>query len=184
MILPQILAVDIEATSLKASFGHVLCCSFLDMMNLKAKPETLRLDADEYKGEGVSDDSKLVKAIKEKLEDAWIWCTWYGKMYDIPFLNGRLAMHGIRPIEKRMHLDLLYYSRGQFMKLHSSKLDSIAKTFELKSQKSDILPSVWLKAQQGDSDAINYVVKHCEADVRVLRDAFGILYPYVRNIHT
>ena len=183
MILPKLLGFDIESTSLKASFGHVLCCSFIDMMNPRAKPETFRIDAPEYKSKRVSDDSKLVTAIKEKLEGAWIWSGWYSKMFDIPFLNGRLALHDIRPIEKRMHLDLLYYSRGQFMKLHSSRLDSVAKTFQLASQKSDILPDNWLRAGEGDSSAIDYVVKHCEADVRVLRDAFFVLYPHIAVIH-
>ena len=177
----SVIGFDIEATHLKASFGHIICCSFLDLLDPKAKVETFRID--ELKGRRTSDDSRVVRAIKQKLQTSWIWAGWYSKMYDIPFINGRLALHGIMPVEKRMHLDLLYYSKGQFMKLHSSKLDSVAKTFRLKTQKTDILPDEWLRAGEGDKDAIDYVVKHCEADVKVLRDVFPILAPHIANIH-
>jgi uncharacterized protein YprB with RNaseH-like and TPR domain len=176
-----ILAFDIEATHLKASFGHIICCSFLDMLDPTAEVETIRID--ELKGKRKSDDSRVVRAIKTKLEDTWCWAGWYSKMYDIPFINGRLALHGMMPVEKRMHLDLLYYSKGQFMRLHSSKLDSVAKTFQLKNQKTDILPDEWLRAGEGETEAISYVVEHCEADVKVLRDVFPILAPHIANLH-
>ncbi len=182
-MLQSILAFDIETTSLRASLGHILCCSFLDILKPRSKPYTFRIDSDEYKGSHSSDDSKLVAAIKAELEDAWIWAGWYSKMFDIPVINGRLALNGLRPVEKRMHLDLIYYSKGQFMKLHSSRLDSVAKTFELKAQKTDLLPSTWNKARDGDTDAIDYIVKHCEADVKVLKDVFPILSPHIANIH-
>jgi uncharacterized protein YprB with RNaseH-like and TPR domain len=178
---PTILGFDIEATHLKASFGHIICCSFVDLLNPRAPVETVRID--ELKGRRLSDDSRVLKAIKEKLESTWIWAGWYSKMYDVPFINGRLALHGMWPLEKRMHIDLLYYSKGQFMKLHSSKLDSVAKTFRLKSQKTDILPDEWLAAGEGDPEAIKYVVKHCEQDVKVLREVFPILAPHIATIH-
>jgi uncharacterized protein YprB with RNaseH-like and TPR domain len=177
----KILGFDIEATHLKASFGHIICCSFVNLLDPDDPVVTFRID--ELKGKRISDDSRVVKKIKEKLEDTWIWAGWYSKHYDVPFINGRLALHGFLPVEKRMHLDLLYYSKGQFMRLHSSKLDSVAKTFQLKNQKTDILPDEWLRAGEGDKAAIDYVVEHCEADVKVLRDVFPILMPHIANIH-
>lgn len=176
-----IIGFDIESTSLRASFGHIICCSFVDLLDQNAEVETVRID--ELKGKRRSDDSRVVKAIKAKLEDSWIWAGWYSKMFDIPFINGRLALHGMMPVEKRMHLDLIYYSKGQFMKLHSSRLDSVAKTFKLKTQKTDILPDEWLRAGEGEPEAINYVVEHCEADVKVLRDVFPILAPHIAKMH-
>lgn len=145
---------------------------------------TFRIDDEEYfNPDHPSDDKKLVLAIRNRLNESWIWVGWNSKLYDIPFLNARLAVHGEKPVEKRMHLDLMYYARGQFMRLHSSRLDAVAKTFELKDQKTDILPSTWLRAGEGDRQAINYVAQHCKQDVRVLRDAFEILAPFVRNVH-
>ena len=177
----SIIGFDIESTSLKGSFGHIICCSFVDLLDQNAEVETVRIDV--LKGKRKSDDHRVAKAIKEKLEDSWIWAGWYSKMFDIPFINARLALHDMMPVEKRMHIDLLYYSKGQFMKLHSSRLDSVAKTFRLNTQKTDILPDEWLRAGEGDSEAINYVVDHCEADVKVLRDVFPILAPHIANIH-
>jgi uncharacterized protein YprB with RNaseH-like and TPR domain len=178
---PRTVCFDIESTDLKVPFGSTLCCSFISLEDKKVV--TFRIDDPKYKGEVPEDDSKLVKAIKEYLEGSFCWIGWYSKMFDIPFLNARLTLHGIPPIEKRMHLDLLYYARPPFAKFYSSKLDAVAKTLDLPVQKTELDPQTWVAARRLDKKAMDYVVKHCEHDVLVLREVFKTLSPFVKNIH-
>jgi uncharacterized protein YprB with RNaseH-like and TPR domain len=130
-----------------------------------------------------ANDSSTVLEIKKMLEDSWIWVSWNGKMFDIPFLNARLLINGHQPVEKRLHIDLMYYARGQFMRIHSSRLDAVAQTFKIKSQKTLLVPEIWVEANLGNKEAMNYVVEHCEHDVLALSEIFPILKPFIANIH-
>lgn len=105
------------------------------------------------------------------------------KLYDVPFLNARLLKHGERPLERRLHVDLMYYARGQSMRIHSSRLDAVAKFFNFAEQKTDMNPDKWTQAFELQKDAMDYVVEHCEADVKVLKAAFDTLKQFVRNVH-
>jgi len=172
---------DVESTDLKAPFGNVLCCSFITLDG--KRPFTYRLDDAKYRGKRPEDDSVLVQAIKDYLDGSFCWVGWNSKMFDVALLNARLILAGKRPIEKRMHIDLMYYARRPFMALYSSRLDAVAKSLELAEQKTDLNPNIWVKARHLDKGAMNYVVDHCEKDILVLREAFHILSPFIRNIH-
>lgn len=177
----DIVAFDIETTNLKANFGRVLACCFAPLGSEEVI--VMRGDEKKYKRKKLYDDSALVLDIKEYLESKWCWLSWNGKLFDIPFLNARLVLAGEEPIEKRMHCDLMYYSRGNSMKLNNSRLDTVAKAFELKEQKTELIPREWVEAMMLDHDALDEVSKHCVQDVKVLRELFPILSPFIANIH-
>jgi len=67
--------------------------------------------------------------------------------------------------------------------LQNSKLDTVAKAFELEEQKTDLTPKEWVEAMLLDSDALDSVVEHCTQDVKVLRELFPTLSPFVVNVH-
>ena len=178
---PLFTCFDIEATDLNASFGHTLCTCFSNLHTDAI--DVFRLDDERYRGATLSDDSKLVEAVKGYMESAFCWLSWYGKMYDVPFLNTRLAMAGKKPIERRFHCDLIYYARKPFLALYSSKLDAMIKTFGLKEEKTALDPKIWTRAYELDKDAMDEVVRHCIQDVKALKEAFPILAPQIRNLH-
>jgi uncharacterized protein YprB with RNaseH-like and TPR domain len=179
---PRILAVDIETTSLKANFGRIIVACFLDMDN--GKVITLRGDSSKYKNkDDLSDDSLMAQDIKDILEDAWMWVTWFGKMFDIPFINTRLLLSNQESVARRLHCDLLYYSRKPNLCLSNSRLDTVSKTFEIESQKIDLLPKEWMKAIYLSRKEIDKAAEHCQNDVKALYELFPILSPFVRNIH-
>jgi len=181
MEAPRFVGFDIESTHLKAPFARVLCTCFVPMIG--DSDEVVTFAIDEYKGNGVAArEKKLLKDVKDYLEGSWCWLGWYSKHFDIPLLNGRLALHGIAPIERRLHIDAYYFSK-HVMALHSGRLDSVAQTFAVKSQKTNLLPSVWQKAGEGNPEALHYIVEHCKEDVKILRDIFPILAPFIRNVH-
>lgn len=170
---------DLETTGLTAIMGRLLACSFAD-----AWGSTKSFRIEDYPGESPIDDSRLAVAIRDELELADHWVTWNGKLFDIPFLNARLLKAGERPIRTDIkHTDLMYYSRGQFVRIGSSKLDNVSKFVDSPNRKTPLEWETWQLAGLGDRKCMDLVVEHCEADVLVTRDVFAHLKPHIRNVH-
>lgn len=176
---------DIEATDLKGNFGRILCMSVVDSFGTtRDDVKTFRLDDPEYAGETRRDDSKLVAAIRDYLETFDVWVGWNSKLYDIPFIDTRLLINDLAPIRKDiMHIDPMWKAGQGSLTLHSRRLDAVAKTFRLDDQKTPLDPDIWMAASDGEREAMDYVVEHCENDVLVLRHAFAILKPLIRKVH-
>ena len=183
---------DTESTDLSASWGRILCASFVDM---KGEVFTLRGDkrphdlppsghAKHIPGEEIVDDSKLCVAIRDTLEEADIIVGWNSILHDIPLLNARLQVAGERPYKNKLwpnggHLDFMFYATGTAMKLGSKSLANVSKFYKLENQKTPLDGKTWQRAATGDRAAMNLVVEHCEADTLVLRDTFPYLAPHV-----
>jgi len=178
---PPAIAWDIEATGLVGDYGHLLCACILNMDN--AEVEIFRLDDERYRQGKPHDDSALVKAIRDRIEDSFMWITWNGKWYDVPMLDTRLRMAGEQALRRKLHADIMYYARRPFIDICSSKLSNFAKAFLLEQRKIDLDPIVWEGARALDSECMDKVVEHCVADVLILYQAWPILCPYIKNIH-
>ena len=174
---------DLESSDLAGNFGRLLCGSFLD---LDGEVETYRRDKRPWRSKEAADDSKLAIACRDRLERSDIIVGWNSILFDQPLLNARLLAAGERPLrvgEKHgiSHIDLMYYARGQSMRIGSSRLDSVAKFFHSPNQKTPLLPETWAKAVEGDRAAWNAIAEHCEYDVLVLRDVWHKLAPLVKK---
>lgn len=172
---------DTESTSLTGIMGRMLCASFADAWG---RVTTIRID--ETKQTNVLDDRELVVSIRDYLENNGdVIIGWNSKLHDVPLLNARLLHWNERPIRSdRLHIDLMYYAGGQFNKIGSKKLVNVQKYLpEVEAAKTDIDWTIWQLAGAGDKPSLDYIVDHCEADILVLREVFGKLKPYVRNIH-
>lgn len=177
----RVLFYDTESTDLAASWGRILCASFVE---LGGQPFTYRQE--DYERASVVDDSKLVVAIRDELESADIIVGWNSILHDAALLNARLAVAGERGLrlgEKHgtYHLDLMWYAGGQSMKIGGRRLDTVAKFFQVENQKTPLDGLVWQLAGANDKDAMDLIVEHCEADVLVLRDLWPHLAPYVKK---
>jgi len=177
----KIVFFDLETTNLKGNLGRVLCGAFLPLE--AEEPTMISETMKQYRGKKLGDDSKVVSACRDLINSSWIVVGWNSKLFDVPYLNARLRLNNLLPVEKRLHLDLMYYARGQFIKLNSSRLDAVAKAFRLDEQKTDLLYDTWVQASLGDKEAMGYIEKHCVQDVKVLKGAFEVLQPFIRNIH-
>lgn len=165
---------DTESTNLAAAWGRVLCASFADGTS---EPYTFRSDRKKWGGKNLIDDGPLCVAIRDELESADMIVGWNSILHDVPLVNARLAKIGERPVrlgEKHgtWHLDLMWYSGGQSMKIGGRRMDLVAKYFGTEDQKTPLDPETWQLAGAGDKKAMDLVVEHCEADVEVLRALF------------
>jgi uncharacterized protein YprB with RNaseH-like and TPR domain len=178
---------DLETTDLSGGFGRLLCCSFADIWSDKV--ETYRRDRRPWRSGRWSDndDSKLAIAIRDRLEQADIIIGWNSILFDAPFLNARLAAAGERPLRVgatvgSSHLDLMYAARGQGIRAGGSKLESIARFFNVEHMKTALTAETWSNAAAGDRKALDEVVTHCIADVQTTRDVYPHLAPYCKKI--
>jgi uncharacterized protein YprB with RNaseH-like and TPR domain len=174
---------DIEATNLDAGFGRLLCCSFIDLDSDEV--ETFRVDTKPWKGKGKIDDSKLAEAIRARLHASDIVVGWYSSQYDKRFVNARLAKHGLPPLRLTkengtVHIDAMYASSP--MKIGSRRLDNISRFFDSPNRKTALDPDTWAAAAAGDRAALDEIVVHCEADVRVLKDLWPMVAQHVKKM--
>lgn len=173
--------VDLETTNLKGNFGRILCASVADNFG---NVRTFRLDDPAFARKKRRDDSALAVALKEYLEQFDILVGWNSKMFDIPYLNTRLLIANEPPMRMDiMHIDPMYKAGKGSLTLHSRRLDAVAKTFRLPVQKTGLDPEIWNDAADGETEAMDYVVEHCEHDVLVLRMVFHILKPLMKIVH-
>lgn len=135
------------------------------------------------KGPSIVDDRDLVNDYARALEKYDIIVSWNGKMFDIPVLNGRLAYHGLPPVNVAMHIDAMYYAGMGQMRIGRRSLQSVSEYFEAANRKTPLSVRTWDKAMSGDDEAYELIVEHCDADVLVLRDVFMSIKRQIRNIH-
>lgn len=170
--------LDLEATNLNGSYGSLLagCCAHSD-----GSVWTARLDDPQYRNKKeLSDDKALAIALRNHFETHDIIFSWNGRRgmnpkgrggFDVPMLNARLMPERIMRSSSQTHIDLLPVAR-RHLQLHSYRLAAVQEFLELQEEKTAILPRVWRLALQHDKAALDFVVDHCQRDVRVLQEVF------------
>lgn len=176
--MAKIIAWDIEATSLTANWGTVLCVGLKTVG--KRKVDVLSVaDYPAYRTD-TTNDKDLVRAVRDRLADADAWVTWYGKGYDVPMLNTRLLYHGLAPLPPIPHIDCWQTARHR-LKLTSNRLNAVQGFFGLKTAKSPVEGTTWVKAIAGNRSALRYIEEHCRKDVLVLEEAYEKIKPLIDN---
>jgi uncharacterized protein YprB with RNaseH-like and TPR domain len=157
--------VDIEASNLKADFGTVVVVAIKpykgEVKVFKARPGR---------------DKSLLKRVAKELAKYQLWVTFYGKLFDVPFLNSRLLANRLPPLPKQHHCDLYWVIKGQtaLSRRNQGHLLSWLRTPE---RKMGVSPNVWaeLPAVGGNLDVL---VERCASDVKGLE----ALYKKVKHL--
>lgn len=174
----RILLFDIEATQLKGDFGRLLSFGWKWFQKGKAQVKDITEFPKRFRRDP-TDDRELAVFARRILEQADLWVTWYGKRFDIPFLNTRLLAHREPMIRPTSHDDGWEIARFN-LKLHSNRLASVSAFLGLE-EKTPLKPEVWTRATAGHPPSIHYVDQHCRQDVYVLEAAYEILRSYSKT---
>lgn len=173
--------LDIETTGLDASFGRVLCGVTMAF----SPDETLIRRADEYDDWNSgrrSSDKALVQAVLGDLEKLDIVIAHNGAQFDLPFLRTRALIHGLQPVNPKKILDPVILARNIF-RFHRNSLEALSNVLGTPDMKTKLLPRVWVSAMfDGDKEALDQIVEHCIADVRVLCEVARKVSPYIRQL--
>jgi hypothetical protein len=159
---------DIEATGLNGDYNSVICVS---LKPYGKKPYTFKIDKP-------GGDRSVVRAAKEALEAADCWVGYYSKMFDIRMLNTRLLRYGIKPIEKRPHIDMYFVlssavntsrrSQGHYLSWLEVDDDDTAAGHTAAGKplrKMGVSADVWAKLVGNLGKYLPTMVRRCESDV-------------------
>jgi uncharacterized protein YprB with RNaseH-like and TPR domain len=155
----KICFVDIESTGLKGDYNSALVVS--------VKPYNLKPVSFSVKQPGY--DIKVVRDAKECMESFACWVTYYGKGFDIPFLNTRLLRWSQEPIAKRPHIDMYYSLKYNLLTGRKSQAH-LLRFLDCDQQKMDMSPTEWTEVlATGDTKRM---VLRCESDTAGLESLY------------
>lgn len=173
----RILLWDIETSHLKADFGTVLCCGWkwLDEKRIHVPAIT------DYRGwdHDATNDKNLIRDFAKVLTEADIWVTYYGKGFDVPYIQAKLLEHGLPFLPNTRHVDLFFTVKHN-MAISRKSLANVSWFLRLNAKKTPVDGRTWKKAMTGHKQSIKYVVDHCYSDVELLEEAYLRLRPLVR----
>lgn len=164
-------AFDIESTGLDASYGRMLCAcaKFCDEKHVR----TVRAPR-------LRHEKAALEEIQQWFNQLDVVVTWYGKMFDIKFVNSRLLHHGMHPLPKVIHKDLCFESKSK-LKFRGNRLDGVSKDLRSRVSKFDVPAFRWVEAADGNAAALDDIVKHCQLDVLLTEEMLEKMKPLILN---
>jgi len=163
--------IDVERVILTAAWshsdepGHVYSTSNLQFT--KSKTGQYRyLPNDEY----------VVDDIVKGLANTDILVHHNGDKFDLPWLNGRAAFHGIDGVGPIRTYDTLKIAR-RLWNLNSYRLDYIGQYFGV-GEKIKTEYGLWKAVIHGDQDAYQRMIDYCIGDVELLEKVYNIIEKY------
>lgn len=195
----RLAVVDIEATSLKADRGFVLCVGVKPL----GEPEVMigyavePLASERYIGVApersrYTIDRALVRRAVEEMARYDGWITWNGLLYDLPYLDDRAVIAELPRRPPRAFargLDFRWHAAAPKSTFQSSKLDWVAKTLRCPARKTELDQVVWAQAEaealrgfRDGSEAYQQIVEHCRADLVVTEWVYHRLRDRVKTI--
>lgn len=187
MTKPRLLVFDIE-TSLSLVTTHSLKVpsKYLPYYSIKKERNILCATA-KWLGESklysfqvpddFSNDFYILQDLRKLFEEADAVIAHYGDGFDIPFMNGRIAYHGIDPFPKIIQIDTKKLAQKNML-LSSYKLDYLGQFFKV-GKKIHTDHTLWDRCLQGDKKALEQMVRYNQQDVKLLEKVYNKLKPYV-----
>lgn len=169
--------LDIEASSLDANWGIMICYCILDndtgeILEKKVTPKELKTCLDYNVVEQcVIDMQKFDRVI-----------TYYGTRFDIPFIRTRALFHKqhFPSYKELLHTDLYYIVRNKF-KLNRNRLGMAYDFLVGNDKKTHYGRDYWLKAMTGNKEALQYILEHCRIDVEETKGLWDTVNTFTLN---
>jgi DNA polymerase elongation subunit (family B) len=174
----KVLLFDIEATNLSANFGYVLCIAYKWLHEKKVHTISIT-DFPRFKKD-VTNDIDVLKAFEKVFNKADAVIHHYGDKFDIPFLQTRRLIHGLKVLPAVSSIDTWKIVKYK-LKLTNNRLATLIKSLGTPTQKTPLTGPIWTRAAAGHKASINYVKKHCIADAKSLEEIYLKIAPLMGN---
>lgn len=132
----------------------------------------------EYKEEP-ENDKNVVESLWYLLDEADIVVAHNGKGFDIPVLNSRFVIHGMKPPSTYKIVDTLAVAKRHF-RFTSNRLDALGEFLGVGRKIGTGGFTLWRDVLAGDKAAWKRMVDYCEQDVHLLEE----VYMKLRAWHT
>lgn len=151
--------LDIESTNLKADYGTCLVAS-IKPYGSPVQTWTSRPGFD--KG--------LLEEVSRELNNYVVWVTFYGRRFDVPFIQSRLVRHCLPPLPKRHHIDIWQVVK-QGTCISRRNQAHLLEWFDLGERKMSLGPDVWAEVAENPKN-VGVLKKRCESDVKGLEQLY------------
>lgn len=167
---------DIEATGLRGDYNSILCVS---IRPIHGKATTFSITRP-------GQDKGVVSQAADMLRQFDCWVSYYGKGFDFPMLNTRLLKWGLKPLERKPHLDMYYTLKSHLLTARRSqghlldwlRLDEDGSTTEGEPiRKMSVSADEWNHVLANPTKAMKTMVRRCESDT------LGLQSLYLRTKH-
>jgi len=154
---------DLETTNLNTFMGQLTVASFLDLSTGDMHTRTLF----DFEGTGAQKEVQLLLFCVDMLKDGDIFIGHNTIGFDLGFLRGRLAIHGVDvDLPKRQHWDTYQIARhGAKIRPQGYSLENLLDFFRIAVQKDKPSKHDWAASIILDEKAIKRIAVRCEADV-------------------
>ncbi len=126
------------------------------------------------------DDVRIANSLADLIREADIVVAHNGDRFDLPKVNGRVAIAGAEPLGPVDTIDTLKLSRASFGFAYHN-LDYLAEIF-LDEHKIKTDWSWWEDIMNGSEAAMKKMVKYGRKDVVLLERVFHAMIPYVKTL--
>lgn len=176
------LVLDIETTDLSADRGVILCACY-ESSNKPGVVETLRNDeinARDWNRGIRGNDKELVKRLRKLIHSHDVIVAHNGHKFDLPFIRTRGLRWKLKPLKEPKTVDPLQIAWRKF-RLRSNSLGAISSYLGIRDRKTPLDLAVWARAMlNGDRKAMDLIVKHCVADIKVLSGVLPHVKPFIK----
>lgn len=135
----------------------------------------------DYRGyrKNLTDDKKLVENIREILESGDILVGHNIDKFDIPMINLRLLIHGLKPFAPFKTIDT--YKVAGKMGFSSKSLESIARDLGIRGKRDTGGYETWEGCRWGDMKSWRKMTFYNKGDVLTNREVFKRFEPFIKN---
>lgn len=162
---------DLETTGLKGDLNSILVSSFKEHGK---PPFSINVEA-------LGNDQKVARETKEILESYQTVVTYYGKGFDMPMLNTRLAKWKRLPVQPMYHLDMYFSLKPKFL-LARKGLGSVGAFLGAVEDKMFVGSDVWSEMGFKMKTHMPVMIKRCESDVILLEDVYNKSKHFIRDL--
>jgi len=127
-----------------------------------------------------SSPEDMIRSAHALLNEADVVVHYNGTKFDIPTLQGEMALMGLSPPDPFKELDLLKTARRRF-RLASNKLDYVSQHLGLGSKVKHMGMDLWRDCMDGCPKAWRIMKRYNVQDVRLLEDLYNTLLPWIKN---
>ena len=125
------------------------------------------------------DDSRIVKSLWKLLDEADVVIAHNGDRFDVPNINTRMVVSGLKPPKSYQSIDTVKVARKEFGFTHNS-LNALAKVFGFDT-KIDTDFELWVRCVEGEEKALKEMEIYNKRDVGLLEEVYLKLRPWIKS---
>jgi uncharacterized protein YprB with RNaseH-like and TPR domain len=174
---------DLETSGFYADSSILLCCS----IKTYGKNDTKTARADEFKTwkSNKSNEVEMIRRVWNMLRPYDILIAHNGEWFDKTYFNAKCMQYELEPILRfKKSIDPVHLSR-KHLKLGRNSLAALIDYLKIPVKKTPIELDRWIRASHdGNRKDMDFIVTHCEYDVKTLEMVYDRLRKLVDKIDT